>query len=550
MLGEVIHGYRIDRVLSEQGGFGDVYLATHVESGAEAVVKVLKPEMSALRDVVARFFNEARAAASIHHPGIVQIHNVGYHGDRAYLLMERLRGEDLETRLRRGPLALDRAIVFLRQTAGAIGAAHERGIVHRDLKPANLFIVEDPDVVGGERVKVLDFGIAKLTADTGAGRTQGVFGTPAYMSPEQCASTGAVDARADLYSLGCIFYELGCGRPPFGHGGLELIAAHLRDTPPPPRAIAPALPPAIEQVILQLLDKQPERRIPSCAALVAALDAAALSSGARAASQPAPWLAGTASQPPMRSAELLTPNGSSPTTLGLGASAVSTVPAKRRLGMWLGASAALVVGGIALVVVLAGRSSDADERGDHRDNGTRVGSHADGGVEVVRDAAVVAEATPDAMQSASTQDAGPITGAPTREGATPPVPLEPGPNTTPAAGAERTKSQVATQRAVDAKLSDAQIAARLNEDGKAAMLRGDHEGASKMFEEAAARHPEAKYLINLCTARFQSGRFGDALTACLQGTRHEPTAEQRQRVERLLERIRAEAKAQHVELRE
>jgi eukaryotic-like serine/threonine-protein kinase len=189
-----------------------VYFATHVDSGAEAVVKVLKPEMSARRDIVARFFNEARAAASIHHPGIVQIHNVGYHGDRAYLLMERLRGHDLEARLQAGPLPLDRAILFVRQTAGAIGAAHERGIVHRDLKPANLFVVEDPDVIGGERVKVLDFGIAKLTVDAGAGKTQGVFGTPAYMSPEQCASAAAVDARADLYSLGYIFYELVCGR--------------------------------------------------------------------------------------------------------------------------------------------------------------------------------------------------------------------------------------------------------------------------------------------------------------------------------------------------
>lgn len=95
MLGEVIHGYRVDRARSaDKGGFGDVFFATHVESGAEAVVKVLKGEMSAHRDIVARFFNEARAAASVHHPGIVQIHNVGYHGDRAYLLMERLRGDE------------------------------------------------------------------------------------------------------------------------------------------------------------------------------------------------------------------------------------------------------------------------------------------------------------------------------------------------------------------------------------------------------------------------------------------------------------------------
>ena len=281
MLGQVIHGYRVDRVLSaDKGGFGEVFLATHVESGAEAVVKVLRAEMSANRETVTRFFNEARAAASIHHPGIVQIHNVGYHGDRAYLLMERLRGEDLETRLKAGRLPLDRALLFMRQTAGAIAAAHERGIVHRDLKPANLFIVRDPDVAGGERVRVLDFGIAKLGADARAvGATTGVFGTPMYMSPEQCASTGAVDHRSDLYSLGCIFYELVTGYPPFGRGGVELIAAHLRDAPTPPRDVVAGLPPAIDALILSLLEKPPERRMQSCAALVNALDGVASSLG-------------------------------------------------------------------------------------------------------------------------------------------------------------------------------------------------------------------------------------------------------------------------------
>jgi hypothetical protein len=272
MIGAVIHGYRIDRALAEdKGGFGEVFFAVHTESGAEAVVKALKPAMSANREFVKRFFNEARAAASIHHPGIVAVHNVGYHEDRAYLLMEKLRGEDLETRLRRGPLPVDRALQFLRQAAGAIGAAHDRGIVHRDLKPANLFIVTDPDVVGGERVKVLDFGIAKLTHDVGTMKTQGVFGTPAYMAPEQCASTADVDGRADLYALGCILYEMIAGRPPFGHGGLELVAAHLRDEPPPLRAVAPWAPPEVEAVVMKLLRKRREERHATCAELVAAL---------------------------------------------------------------------------------------------------------------------------------------------------------------------------------------------------------------------------------------------------------------------------------------
>jgi len=349
VLGEVIHGYRIDRALSgDKGGFGDVFFATHVESGAEAVVKVLKPEMSARRDIVTRFFNEARAAASVHHPGIVQIHNVGYHGDRAYLLMERLRGDDLETRLKQGPVPLDRAIVFMRQASGAIGAAHARGIVHRDLKPANLFVVSDPDVVGGERVRVLDFGIAKLGIDAGGGKTQGVFGTPSYMSPEQCASAGAVDARADLYSLGCIFYELVCGSPPFGHGGLELIAAHLRDAPRPPRVLAPWLPAPIEQLILQLLEKQPDHRPPSCAALIAALDHASAASGISGISSP---------QLPQAGAAASFSRSPQVTTLGSSAVGAAVPPGRKRgLGLWL-AAGTVVAGATIAIVALASRGA-------------------------------------------------------------------------------------------------------------------------------------------------------------------------------------------------
>jgi hypothetical protein len=518
MLGQVIHGYRIDRALSEdKGGFGDVYFATHVDSGAEAVVKVLKPEMSALRDIVARFFNEARAAASIHHPGIVQIHNVGYHGERAYLLMERLRGEDLEGRLERGPLPIDRAMLFIRQAAGAIGAAHERGIVHRDLKPANLFVVEDPDVIGGERVKVLDFGIAKLSADSGSGKTQGVFGSPPYMSPEQCASTGAVDARSDLYSLGCIFYELVCGRPPFGHGGIELIASHLRDTPPPPRAIAAWIPPAIEHVILGLLEKQPDRRIPSCAALVAALDHAAAASGLPGASVPGLPVAGGASSSTL---DLRRGTGApaGPTTLGSAAVAASTVPPRKRsLGVWLGVAAVVVVGGAVTAMALGGQPADGPK--------PPPPGPSDAGVAIVAtaDAAQIAMATPDA---AVVPDELPD-----------PKGVEP----------ERQRDKPKKSTPGDPG-SQAEIATKLNEEGKALMYKGKPEAAAKKFMEALARVPDPKYFVNLCVARFQSGRFDEALTACRMVERNNPTEEQRRRANSLIERIEAEAKAQGVEL--
>ncbi|HMG57116.1 MAG TPA: protein kinase [Kofleriaceae bacterium] len=643
MLGEVIHGYRIDRALAgDKGGFGDVYFATHVDSGAEAVVKVLKPEMSAQRDIVARFFNEARAAASVHHPGVVQIHNVGYHGDRAYLLMERLHGDDLEGRLAGGPLPVDRAILFMRQAAGAVGAAHERGIVHRDLKPANLFVVADPDVVGGERVKVLDFGIAKLTVDAGAGKTQGVFGTPAYMSPEQCASTGAVDPRADLYSLGCIFYELVCGRPPFGQGGIELIASHLRDTPPPPRAIAPWVPPAVEQVILQLLEKQPDRRPPSCAALIAALDAAAAASGLPAASA-AHLAVGGASMPRIAgspSAQLSGGTWGVPhsTTLGASAGAATVPPARRGSGVWLGVGAVVVVAGaIAVVLAMPGRQTAGGGSGSGSagsDGSAAIALVADAGAAAGPDAAAIAAAARDAAVIAPRPDAAiaavavdaaaaddpagtseaerlneqgktvmyandyeqarrlfsqaiardpqakyflnlatadlqlgyldaaadalrnAVQQSPTREQAfkakklfamiareaehkgvamnTPVTPAE--------SGAAPPEPPVASR-------SQAEIAAQLNEEGKNLMYADKYTAAAAKFQEAVARVPEAKYFVNLCTARLQEGKLDEALTACNAVELNAPTADQRRKATRLIQLINDEARKQNLELR-
>jgi serine/threonine-protein kinase len=541
MLGEVIHGYRIDRALAaDKGGFGDVFFATHVDSGAEAVVKVLKAEMSAHRDIVTRFFNEARAAASIHHPGIVQIHNVGYHRDRAYLLMERLRGDDLETRVQAGPLPVERALVFMRQAAGAIGAAHDRGIVHRDLKPANLFVVADPDVLGGERVKVLDFGIAKLTVDAGAGKTQGVFGTPSYMSPEQCASTGAVDARADLYSLGCIFYELVCGRPPFGHGGLELIAAHLRDTPQPPRALAPWLPAPIEHVILQLLEKRPEQRPPSCAALIAALDHAAVAAGISGASSPHL----SAATAPTIAPHVLRGTMSPSTTLGASAGAAASLPARSRgFAGWLAGGVAIAGAAVAIVVLATrgdapGRSSLPLQGG-----GVAIGHVIDATVEAAPlvDAPVVAVLPEDA--AVNTTDA--VTSG--REPAS--IPSRESTSIPDAKRRSRARTSDDRQPASEKTVGQAELAERLNEEGKQAAFRGDWDHATKKFQEAVARSPEAKYFINLCSARLSTGHFGAALAACRAIDSGNSTAEQRAKAAKLMAKIRDEAKAQNLKLR-
>ena len=192
MIGKHINNYEVVSLLGE-GGMGTVYLALHPIMGRKAAIKVLKPELARDQSLVTRFFNEARAANAIRHPNIIDIIDVGMLPDDnvPYMLMEFLEGESLSTRLERiRPLDVNAAVEIACQTASALAAAHSKGIVHRDLKPDNLFLVPDEMVGTGERVKVLDFGIAKLRDDMRGSsmktRTGAIMGTAAYMSPEQC----------------------------------------------------------------------------------------------------------------------------------------------------------------------------------------------------------------------------------------------------------------------------------------------------------------------------------------------------------------------------
>ena len=277
MLGEALGNYRLTHKISE-GGMGEVYAARHVLLGRPAAVKLLRPELSSRRDIVERFFNEARATTAIRHPGIVEVLDFGFDtAGRAFLVMELLVGEPLAQRLRTGGVPLPVAVSIMRRVAHAVGAAHAQGVVHRDLKPDNLFLVNDPDVAFGIRPKVLDFGIAKLTGSEHSltrTRTGALMGTPMYMSPEQCRGAGAVDHRADLYALGCILYELIAGRPPFiGEGLGEIIAAHMAMPPMPLSSLVPAVPPALEAVVMRCLAKEAIDRFGSAEELVAAFDA-------------------------------------------------------------------------------------------------------------------------------------------------------------------------------------------------------------------------------------------------------------------------------------
>jgi serine/threonine protein kinase len=277
MIGEVVGSYRITGQIAV-GGMGVVYLAEHQLIGKQVAVKLLRREFSTNHQVIDRFFNEARATTVIRHPGIVDIFDYGWHGDgRAYIVMEYIEGETLKQRIeKRGILPLESAMRIVRSVAGAVGAAHAQGIIHRDLKPDNIFLVPDPEMPGGERVKVLDFGLAKLTEDQGASLdTQAgiVLGTPTYMSPEQCDGDGNIDHRADQYALGCILYELLCGRPPFASDSpMELFKAHRFQAPAPPRTLVPLIPVEVEHVILKLLSKSRDRRFPNMDQVRIALD--------------------------------------------------------------------------------------------------------------------------------------------------------------------------------------------------------------------------------------------------------------------------------------
>lgn len=282
---QTLGNYAVLEKLGE-GGMGEVYLAEHTLIGKRAAIKVLRPEFSQNREVVQRFFNEAKATTSIDHPGILDIFDFGYGADgSAFIVMEYLQGETLGERIQRhGRLPVSDAIRIVRQAASALSAAHHRGITHRDLKPPNVFLVRDPDVPGGERAKILDFGIAKLAKDnTSAGvrtRTGAIIGTPTYMAPEQCRGATEVDQRADIYALGCILYEMLCGRPPFTAQGLgDLFAQHMFEAPPPPRSVDPSVPIAIEALILAMLAKDPSARPQDAAALLGEIDRALLADG-------------------------------------------------------------------------------------------------------------------------------------------------------------------------------------------------------------------------------------------------------------------------------
>jgi serine/threonine-protein kinase len=261
MAGERFIGkYRVKGELG-RGGMGAVYLAEQPGLGREVAIKELI--QSAATDPVAlkRFLQEAQVMARTSHPNLVQVHDVELSAEANYIVLEFVRGKSLRDWLNRGPIPPPQVFAVMHGVLQALDYAHKHAIVHRDMKPENVLLSEDG------MVKVADFGIARLTDDTGVGgtatKTGTTVGTPQYMSPEQVASS-KVDGRSDLYSAGIMFYELVAGEPPFtaseSDGPFTLMAKHVQAPPKPPSLHRPGLDPGLEEAILKSISKRPEDR--------------------------------------------------------------------------------------------------------------------------------------------------------------------------------------------------------------------------------------------------------------------------------------------------
>ena len=273
--GEVLLGkYRVDRVLGA-GGIGIIVAAHHLQLDERVAIKFLLPDALQSPDVVARFAQEARAAVKIKSEHVVRVIDVGtLPTGSPYMVMEYLEGADLSAILtRRGPLPVEEVVALVLQACEALAEAHALGIVHRDLKPANLFSIARAD--GSSSVKVLDFGISKVTspgADMGMTKTSAIVGSPLYMSPEQMRSAKSVDARTDIWSLGAIMYELLSGRPPFtGESLPELCVNIMNEMPAPLSSLRPDAPRRLDGVILRCLEKDRQNRYGNIAELAVAL---------------------------------------------------------------------------------------------------------------------------------------------------------------------------------------------------------------------------------------------------------------------------------------
>jgi serine/threonine protein kinase len=267
--------YRLARKIGE-GAMGEVFLAEHLMLKQPCAIKLIRPELAANRTAMQRFEREVHAISQLKHWNTVQIYDYGYAEDGTfYFAMEYLDGLTLEALVREhGPLPAGRAIHFLRQVCGALREAHAIQLVHRDIKPANVIVC----VRAGQYdvAKLLDFGMVRQVGREAIAETVtnegAIVGTPAYMSPEQIESSAGLDGRSDVYSVGAVAYFLLTGVPPFHRDSpVQILLAHLHDTPVLLRAIKPDVPRDLEAVVLRCLGKAPKDRFEDVDALERAL---------------------------------------------------------------------------------------------------------------------------------------------------------------------------------------------------------------------------------------------------------------------------------------
>lgn len=262
--GAVIAGrYRLDKKIG-QGGMASVFRAHDLELGEDVAMKIFT-KLVEDEQMIARFKQELLLSRQLNHPNIIRLYDIGTVQGFKYITMELLTGTDLKDRLGK-PLDLKSGVGLMLQACAALQHAHDKGVVHRDIKPANIFVTDDGTV------KVMDFGIAKRTATPGLTVAGMIAGTPEYMSPEQINGFDKVTGSTDLYALGITLYEMFTGQVPFRHPELmPVLVMQMTDVPPAPRTRNPAIPAALEAVILRLLEKEPAKRFGSCAELGRAL---------------------------------------------------------------------------------------------------------------------------------------------------------------------------------------------------------------------------------------------------------------------------------------
>jgi eukaryotic-like serine/threonine-protein kinase len=279
-IGSTVGDYEVIGVLGA-GGMGKVFKVRNIISDRIEAMKILLPDLTHEPDLADRFLREIKVQASLTHPNIAGLHTALRFENQLLMVMELVEGITLEERLQHGKLPVADAVAYIGQVLAALGYAHQHGVVHRDIKPANMMLTRNGVI------KVMDFGIAKSSTDRKLTMTGTTMGSLYYMSPEQIRGVQVLDARSDLYSVGVSLYELVTGKRPFeGDSQFSIMSAHLDKDPAPPISIDPSLPPALNEIILLSVQREPEKRFQTAEAFGNALASVAPSAAAPIPAKP------------------------------------------------------------------------------------------------------------------------------------------------------------------------------------------------------------------------------------------------------------------------